>query len=89
LGLFYEYAFILIKKLAGPGFSAPIVGREFVRRTFNAAGSSTIGLLTGWRRLLNGHVGIAKSNHFGLTIGTGANNALLSAAYIASWAVTG
>ncbi len=75
--------------LASPCPSAPKIGRQLVRWAFDAARTSTIGLLTGWRRLLNGHVGVTKSNHFGLTIGTGANDRLLSAAYIASWAVTG
>jgi len=74
--------------LARPGAARPIVGGQLVRWAFNAAGTSTIGLLTGWRRLLNGHVGITKAYHPRLTIGTGADYALLSAAYIASGAVT-
>jgi hypothetical protein len=75
--------------LTRPSPAAPVIGRELVRRALDAARPSAIGLLTGWRRLLNGHVGVAKTNDFGLIIGTGANDRLLSAAYIASWAVTG
>ncbi len=74
--------------LARPCPTTPIVGRELVRRAFNATRSSTIGLLTGWRRLLDGHVGIAKAYYLGLAVGTGANDGLLSAAYVAPWAVT-
>jgi hypothetical protein len=35
------------------------------------------------------HVGITKANNLGFTVGTGAHNGLLSAAYITAWAIAG
>jgi hypothetical protein len=77
------------RMLTRPCFSAPVVGRQLIRRAFDAARTSTIGLLPCGLALLYRHVGVAKTYHPRFTIGTGADNALLSAAYIASWAVAG
>jgi hypothetical protein len=47
----------------------------------------------GRRRLLNGHIGITKSDHFGLTILTSANDRLLAAfdisARFIAWQIAG
>jgi len=75
--------------LTRPSPAAPVVGRQLVGRAFDAARPSAIGLLPCGLALLYRHVGVTKTYHFGFTIGTGANDALLSAAYVASRTVTG
>jgi len=62
LVLLVKFAHGLI--LTSPSTTRPIVGRQFIGRSLDATGSSAVGRLTGRRRLLNGHIGITKSDHF-------------------------
>jgi hypothetical protein len=50
--------------LTSPCAPTPIIGRQFIGSTLDATGSSTIGCLMRRRRLLNGHIGITKTNYF-------------------------
>ena len=49
--------------LTSPCAPAPIVSRQLIGSTLDATRSGAIGCLTGRRRLLNGHIGITKTNH--------------------------
>jgi hypothetical protein len=64
LGLVLLVSFAHGLILTSPCAPAPIVSRQLIGSTLNATRSGAIGCLTGRRRLLNGHIGITKSDHF-------------------------
>lgn len=68
--------------LASPCPATPKIRRQLVASSLDSARPSAIGLFTLRIRLLDGHVGIAKTNDLGLSILTGADYALLTALYV-------
>lgn len=49
--------------LTSPCATRPEICRQLIRSSLDAARSSAVGRLTGRRRLLNGHIGITKTNY--------------------------
>ena len=60
--------------LTSPSTTAPIVGRQLVLGAFDTSRTRTIALLAFGIALLDGHVGIAKTDDLGLAIGTGSHH---------------
>jgi hypothetical protein len=77
LVLLARFAHVTI--LAPPAFPAPIISRQLISRSLDAARPGAIGSLTGWGGLLDGHIGIAKAHHLRLAVLAGTYNRLLAA----------